>query len=531
MSARNGATYKEGLKDSREVWLGDQRIDVTEHPAFKGSIDGMAAYFDYQHKYADDCLMTDSETGEQHNVSLLRPHNAEDIALRHRAFDRLARYSNGMLGRTPDYVNVVLAGHASRKDIFDRSGDPVYFERLEAYWKHVQKHDLALTHTIVHAAIDKSVGELQGINEELTLRVVERTDEGLIVRGAKMLATLGPIADELYVYPAVPIQKGYEEYALSFAIPVATQGVVSVCRDHYGVDQEVVDKPFSSRFDEQDAVIIFDDVLVPWDRVFIDGQLDVYNALNGGTATGNTQQQTAIRASVKLEFAYDLCTQMAKVTGTDSKPETATDARRNLLLPAHRPLGDPFRRSQRLRLGRRSLLLPRRHLRAAHDDAAMDGSRERHHQVHGLAQSARHPHRRAFDEPRLGPLLRKYLPGAGGVSPEERAKIFRTAWDFAGSALGSRNELYERFYLGSIGRARALDHKKAQAKGVGGAFDAMFAELGIYPVLTEAERSESGRRHPSRPRLEGPLHGNRNSAGGQACCSTRWGSPSRTWIR
>lgn len=145
MSARTGEQYLAGLKDSREVWLGDQRIDVTEHPAFAGSINGMAAYFDYQHKYADDCLMNDEQTGEQHNVSLLRPKNAEDIARRHRAFDRLARYSNGMLGRTPDYVNVVLAGHASRPDIFAKSGDPVYYERLENYWRHVQENDLALT--------------------------------------------------------------------------------------------------------------------------------------------------------------------------------------------------------------------------------------------------------------------------------------------------------------------------------------------------------------------------------------------------
>nr|WP_218062989.1 4-hydroxyphenylacetate 3-hydroxylase N-terminal domain-containing protein [Arthrobacter sp. SDTb3-6] len=487
VSARTGAQYKAGLKDSREVWLGNERIDVTEHPTFAGSIEGMAAYFDYQHKYAADCLMTDPETGEEHNVALLRPRNAADIFRRHRAFDRLARYSNGMLGRTPDYVNVVLAGHASRKDIFDRAGDPVYFERLEAYWRHVQKNDLALTHTIVHAAIDKSVGELQGINEELTLRVVDRTEEGLIVRGAKMLATLGPIADELYVYPAVPIQKGYEEYALSFAIPVATAGVVSVCRDHYGVDQEVVDKPFSARFDEQDAVIIFDDVLVPWDRVFIDGQLDVYNALNGGTATGNTQQQTAIRASVKLEFAYDLCTQMAKVTGTDSKPDTAS------------MLGEIY---SYLRIARS--VIHSAEVNASdwgggaffcHDDISalrtvMPLWMSRVNDIiktmgsHNLLAT---PTAAAFEDPRLGPLLRKYLPGAGGISPEERAKIFRTAWDFAGSALGSRIELYERFYLGSVGRARALDHKKAQAKGESGAFEAMFAELGIVPVVTEPE--------------------------------------------
>ena len=484
MTARTGTDYRQGLNDDREVWLGDRRINVLEHPAFRGSVEGMAAYFDYQHKYADDCLMRDSETGEQHNVSLLRPRNAEDIQRRHRAFDRLARYSNGMLGRTPDYVNVVLAGHASRQDIYDRSGDPVYFQRLEAYWRHVQKHDLALTHTIVHAAIDKSVGELQGINEELTLRVVDRTEEGLIVRGAKMLATLGPIADELYVYPATPIQKGFEEYALSFAIPVASPGVVAVCRDHYGLDQEVVDRPFSSRFDEQDAVIIFDDVLVPWERVFIDGNLDVYNAVNAGTATGNTQQQTAIRAAVKLEFAYDLCVQMAKVTATDTKPDTAA------------LLGEIY---SYLRIARG--VIHSAEMNASdwgngaffcHDDISslrtvMPIWMARVNDIiksmgsHNLLAT---PTAAAFTDPRLGPLLHKYLPGANGIPAEERARIFRTAWDFAGSALGSRIELYERFYLGSVARGRALDHRKAQAKGETGAYAAMFAEAGIAPVPT-----------------------------------------------
>ncbi|MCC3268755.1 aromatic ring hydroxylase [Arthrobacter gengyunqii] len=482
MTARTGAEYKAGLADNREVWLGDQRINVLEHPAFKGSIEGMAGYFDYQNKYAADCLMTDPETGSAMNVSLSLPKSAEDIARRHRAFDRLARYSNGMLGRTPDYVNVVLAGHVSRKDIFDKSGDPVFHERIAAYHREVIEKDLALTHTIVHAAIDKSVGELQGMNEELTLRVVDRTEEGLIVRGAKMLATLGPIADELYVYPAVPIQPGYEEYALSFAIPVATPGVVSVCRDHYGVDAEIVDKPFSSRFDEQDAVIIFDDVLIPWERVFIDGNLSVYNALNAGTATGNTQQQTAIRACVKLEFAYDLCVQMAKATATDTKPETASI------------LGEIY---SYLRIAR--AVVHSAEVNASdwgngaffcHDDISslrtmMPLWMARVNDIiksmgsHNLLAT---PTAAAFQDTRLGPLLEKYLPGANGIPAQERARIFRTAWDFAGSALGSRNELYERFYLGSVGRARGLDHRKAQAKGETGAYRALFEEAGIDPV-------------------------------------------------
>lgn len=478
MTARTGEQYKAGLADGREVWLGDERVDVATHPVFAGSVNGMASYFDYQHKFADDCLMEGPDGEGTMNVAHLLSRSREDIERRHRAFDRLARFSRGMLGRTPDYINVVLAGHVNRHDIFAK-GDPIYHERIAAYRREVIEKDLALTHTIAHAAIDKSVGEFEGINEDLTLRVVERTDEGLVVRGAKMLATLGPISDELYVYPATPIRPGNEEYALSFAIPVATPGVVMICRDHYGVDQPAEDRPFSSRFDEQDAVVIFDDVLVPHNRVFIDGNLDVYNSLNGGTATGNTQQQTAIRACVKMEFAYDLCVQMAKVTGADSKPDVAA------------LLGELYT----------YLRITRQVIQAAEDNSFDwgGGAWLCHDDIsairtimptwmvritdiiktlgsHNLLAT---PTQDAFDDERLGPLAERYLPGANGYTARDRALIFRTAWDFAGSALGSRNELYERFYLGSLARGRGLDHRKAQAKGETGAVRSMLELAGV----------------------------------------------------
>jgi aromatic ring hydroxylase len=486
MTARTGAQYKAGLDDGREVWLGDEQVDITTHPAMARSVEGMAGYFDYQHAHADEVLMP-APHGGQMNVSHLLPRSAQDIDRRHAAFDRLARYSVGMLGRTPDYVNVVLAGHVARRDIFEQYGDPVFHDRLAAYQREVIDGDLALTHTIVHAAIDKSVGEFEGVNEDLTLRVVDRTEAGVVVRGAKMLATLGPIADELYVYPATPIRPGHEEYAISFAIPVNTPGVVSVCRDPYAVDMDVVDRPFSARFDEQDAVVIFEDVLVPWHRVFIDGNLDVYNRINAGTATGNTQQQTAIRACVKLEFAYDLCVQMAKATGTDTKPDTAA------------MLGEIY---SYLRIAR--AVVHSAEVNSSdwgggawfcHDDISslrtmMPLWMARVNDIiktlgsHNLLAT---PTAAAFDHPRLGPLVERYLPGAQGITARERARIFRTAWDFAGSALGSRNELYERFYLGSVGRARGLDHRKAQGRGETGAYRALFEEAGI-PAADQVTR-------------------------------------------
>jgi 4-hydroxyphenylacetate 3-monooxygenase/anthranilate 3-monooxygenase (FAD)/4-hydroxyphenylacetate 3-monooxygenase len=77
----------------------------------------------------------------------------------------------------------------------------------------------------------------------------------------------------------------------------------------------------------------------------------------------------------------------------------------------------------------------------------------------------------AFDNPELSGVLEKYLPGANGVSAKERAQAFRTAWDFVGSALGSRTELYERFYLGSPAKNFTREHMQTLAEGGFGRFD------------------------------------------------------------
>jgi aromatic ring hydroxylase len=467
MTARTGQQYLAGLDDDREVWLGSQRVRVTQHPTLQGSLRGMAGYFDWQHRYAADCLVEDPVTGQPMSGSLIVPRNAEDLARRHRTFERLARYSYGMLGRTPDYCNTTLSGQVARPDVW-ASGGLRYHENLRRFHREVIEGDLALTHTIIHAAIDRSIPELAGMNADLTLRVVGRHSDRIVVRGGKVLATLGPFADEIFVYPAQPIPKGGEAHALVFAIPVRTKGVIQICRDHCGVDASVRDRPFSSRFDEQDSFVIFNDVEIPSERVFVDGNLEVYNAIPPAVFPGNVLQQSAIRAMVKLEFAYDLCVQLARVQNTENRPDVA------------QLLGEIYG----------FLVMTRSAIIAAearahdwgsgayfpHRDIAivrtfMPAWMARVNEIietlgaHNLLCT---PSLDAFADAGLGPLLQRYLPGANGIPAEERARIFRTAWDFAGSALGGRVELYERFYLSSRQRNLALDHLVAQATGTWG---------------------------------------------------------------
>lgn len=483
MTARTGREYAEGLKDDRTIWIGNEMVSVTEDPRLRGSVEGMAGYFDWQHKYADECLVDDPERpGEKMSASLIVPRKHEDLMIRHRGLERLARYSNGLLGRTPDYVNVVLAGHVARKDIWMRGDhDPIFHDRLVRFYREVVEGDLAMTHTIIHAAVDKSIGELEGMNKDLTLRVVDRTETGVIVRGGKVLGTLAPFADEIYVYPSAPIAPGCEEHALCFSIPLCTKGLIVVCRDHYGLQMDLADAPFSARFDEQDAYVIFDDVEVPYDRLFVDGNLDVYNAISAAVSPGNTLQQTAIRAMVKLEFAYDLCVEIAKVTNSQKKPEVAAllgeiytyfSVTRSVIAAAEAKAhvwgtsGAFFCDGDIASL---RCLMPGWMVRVNEIIKTL-GS-------HNLLAT---PSLAAFDNPAIGPLLEKYLPGSNGMEARDRARIMRTAWDFAGSALGSRLELYEMFYLGSANRGKMVDHMIAQSNGQGGLVRGFLKESGAW---------------------------------------------------
>jgi aromatic ring hydroxylase len=448
---RNGAQYVKGLKDNRNVWLDGRAVDVTTDPVLSGSVRGMAGYFDWQTRYADDCVVENSAVGEATNASLLIPRSANDLALRSRAFDRLARYSYGMLGRTPDYVNVTLSGFAARRDGFDVDGSTTFGDRVVAFHKDVATRDLSLTHAIVNPNIDKTQNDVSGVNGRLAVHVVRRTRDSVIVRGSKMLATLGPFADEMFVYPSAPLPADAPpEYAIAFSIPMDTKGLIVLCRDHAGVNAPVRDRPFSSRFDEQDSVVLFDDVEIPLERLFIDGSVKAYNATPKNGWMSNILQQTCIRAAVKLEFAYDLCLEMARICNSDKRPEvqimlgelrTFANLTRAAITAAEQGAHDH---------GNGAFFLHQAPVRAIKN--LMPAWMVRANEIivsigsHNLLCT---PTQADFANPDMAPLLETLLVGANDYDARYRAQIFRTAWDFAGSALGARVELYERYYLTS----------------------------------------------------------------------------------
>ena len=464
MGARSGEAFLKGLRArKREAWLGDERVeDVTEHPALAGAAATLASVFDRQLEFPDDCLMPDPETGEPINVSHLIPHSKEDLQRRHRGLVRMAEVTVGLMGRTPDYMNVTFAGFAGERRAWlgpeGRNEEGV--ENLAAFQKQLAREDICLTHTIVHPTVDR-VADQSFADNPVPLHKVADTEYGIVVRGARILATLAPFADEIAVYPGHPLAPdATPEYALSFSIPIDTPGLTFLCRDSAstpGVD--LFDRPLSPRFDEQDAFVIFDDVEVPRHRVFINGDLDIYNSVMGPTAWWpNIMQQTTIRALTKLEFAYGLATRMAEAVN-DASPGTLemlgelhsyVEVTRSALLLAEEHAYD---RGEGAWFPDARPLHPMRSLLAVwfprvNDILITIGS-------HNLLAT---PSRAMLDDAHLRPLIDEFVHGAGDVDAESRAAVFRLAWDFVGSGLGGRNDLYERNYLASARTSRTLAH-------------------------------------------------------------------------
>jgi len=450
MPARTGAQFLKGITGEREVWVGGERVaNVVEHPAFTGAAHALAEVFDLQHKEADACLMPDPETGEAINVSHMIPKSREDLQKRHKGLRKTAEYSVGLMGRTPDYMNVTYAGFAGRAEEWAIEGNEEGAENLVNYQKFLRRNDISLTHTIIQPTIDKAQGDAPTAGNQVALHKVGETEHGIIVSGARILATLAPFADELAVYPAAPLPPGADDYALAFCIPMSTPGLKFICRDAISTNDNKFDHPISSRFDEQDAFVIFDNVEVPRDRIHVNCNLAVYNSVMTRSWWPNIMQQTSIRAHTKLEFAWGLASRMVDTINAGQPPamqmlgelwgygeltRSAVEAAEagsfdygnGTWLPDHRPFS-----------ALRSIM-PTWMVRA-NEIIRQLGS----HNVFAA------PTRAQLDDPGLRPLIDKYMCGAGNMSAEERSRIFRLAWDFAGTALASRNEQYERFYLGS----------------------------------------------------------------------------------
>jgi 4-hydroxyphenylacetate 3-monooxygenase oxygenase component len=463
VAARTGEQFLDGLRgDAREIWLDGEKIThPLEHPQLEAAARSMARIFDLQHEHADEMLAPSPDDGRLVNVTHLIPRSKEDLVRRRRAIELTASASAGMMGRTPDYLNVTFACFAGRSDVWSRRGNEQGAANLVAYQKAMRDRDLSTTHSIMNPQVDRSKPEAEQAMGEVSLHKVGETEKSIVVRGARMLATLAPFADELTIYPGSDIRPQDGNYALSFAIPMGTPGLKFICRDTYSKQRSAYDYPLSSRFDEMDAVAIFDDVEVPHDRVFLLGDTEGYSEVITDTGwRGHIMHQAFTRAYVKLSFAFGLGHMMANMTGVvrfDHIQEklgqiwNMVELTRSALVASEAgsfmdeggvwyPDDRPFLALR----GEMPKWVP-------YVNELL--------QLIGGGGFMATPSRKDLDGP-MRELIDKYYQSAGAEA-ERRIALFRLAWDYIGSDLGGRGELYERFYLSDSYRMTALAYKIA----------------------------------------------------------------------
>jgi len=318
---RTGSQYLEGLRDDREVWLQGERVkDITKHPGLCRSAKTLASFMDKQSDPEYQDIVTYKEDGKRIATSFLVPKSKEDVVKRGEAFYEWAKWSNGMFGRTPDYKNASITAFYAGMELL-QDINPEYADNMRNYYHYASSNDTVLTHTLLNPAVSHEQSKAGISNQDVALRAVKENDAGIFVTGARLLATLGPQADEVEVFPTTLLNRpkdGDFDFALAFTIPISTPGLRMICRDSYDHGKSHYDAPLSSRYEEMDAVVIFNNVFVPWERVFIYRDPDLCNrAFAQNHAVTQMMHQVICGKLAKAEFVVGLLCAMAKASGKD----------------------------------------------------------------------------------------------------------------------------------------------------------------------------------------------------------------------
>jgi len=436
MGARSGSNYLSALKRQKaEVWLGGERVaEVTSHPALRECARSIASLYDMQMERVEQMTYR-TDDGGRSGLSFIQPKSIEELRKRSRMMAAWANFSGGMMLQTPDTVNVAIAAMASAREFFAAS-DPRYGDNIATYYLEARKHDWCATHTLI------------GPDAHF-----EKTADGVIVSGPGAMTALAPFAEELVVFPSVR-ERG--AIALAFAIPCQTKGLKFLCRDRFDSDRSAFDAPLSSRFDVMDCSVVFENVLVPWSRVFLSGDAPRCEALLDETgARANMMHQAAVHNLAKVELFLGIAVRIGEsnigylpglrqsTLGFASKvaqPSGATE------------LGQSF--LDRLTEAIIGMGTIRRSLREAEDLAALD--------QFGVLKPGRIPlesARNLFAKlyPRIVELV-QLLSGPNLIATareediayahtRERTKLFRLACDATTSAFAGRHLLHERSLL------------------------------------------------------------------------------------
>ncbi len=452
MGIRSGRQFLDSLRDDRQIWLDGERVrEVVSHPRLAGAARTIAELYDLQHRpELKEQLTYRLPTGaERFGLAFIEPAGESDLVRRRVMVKAWMDWCGGMMGRSPDFMNIHVTGFGSAHEYFARGGGR-FGTSIRRYYEFLREHDLCLTHTLLSPTVDKS-RPVQNQPPGVAAAIVMETDAGIVIKGARSVATLAPFANEIAVFPSTYLQNSEEArpYAFAFCIPMAAPGLRLICRRSLTeTSGRAGDHPFSSRMDEMDCVAIFDNVVVPWERVFIVRDVTLANGLFVETGCMNQiMHQFAVKNLAKAEFmlgvALNMCDAvnsgraenvqnlLAEMINTVELLRAAiraseadhTPGPNSTVLPNAQPLWTV------------RLLFPHLYPRLVEIVQILGSSN-----LVMMPALAELSGERAED-------VALYCQGVG-VTPEQRIRLFRLAWDVSCSSFGGRQALYERFFSG-----------------------------------------------------------------------------------
>lgn len=463
-----GEQYIASLRDGREIWLQGKRVeDVTTHPAFRNPIRMIARLYDSMHSgdLVDEVTApTDTGNGGFTMPFFKTPKSSADILRERDAIAAWARLTYGWMGRSPDYKASFLGTLHVNKELY-----APFQDNAERWYRESQEKVLYWNHAIINPPVDRQLPPDEV--GDVYMKVERETDAGLIVSGAKVVATGSAITNYNFIaHYGLPIKK--REFALICTVPMGAPGVKLICRASYSQNAALhgspFDYPLSARFDENDTIFIFDKVLVPWENIFMYGDVDKVNAFF--PRSGFLQRFTfhgCVRLAVKLDFITGLLLKALDATGAGGFRGVQTRVGevigwRNLFWA----LSEAMARDPEPWVG--DSVIPKLEYGLTYRMFMIQGyPRVKEIIEQDVASGLIYlPSGAAdFKSPEVRPYLDKYVRGSDGMTAVERVKIMKALWDSIGTEFGGRHELYERNYAGNHEGVKAEVLFAAQNRG------------------------------------------------------------------
>jgi 4-hydroxyphenylacetate 3-monooxygenase len=445
-----GQEYLASLRDGREVYIYGERVaDVTRHPAFRTSARSIARLYDALHEPAAEGVLrvpTDTGNGGFTHPFFRSAHTAQDLVTARDAIAGWQRLVYGWMGRTPDYKASFLGTLGANAEFYNPFKDNAL-----RWYKQAQERVLYFNHAIVHPPVDRHLPADQV--SDVCVHVEKETDSGLVVSGAKVVATGSALTNANFVaHHGLPIQD--KRFGVVFTVPMGTPGMKLLCRTSYEYQAAATGSPFdyplSSRFDENDAIMVFDRVKVPWENVFI-YDAEAANAFTNDS--GFTERFTfhgCTRLAVKLDFIAGCLLKAVETTGTAGFRGVQAQVGEVLnwrdvfwglsdaMAKSPTPwVGDTVQPNLNFGMAYRTLM-----------GVAYPRVKEIIQQTLGSGLIYLNSHAKDWKSPEIRPYLDRYVRGSGGVQAIDRVKLLKLLWDAVGTEFGGRHELYERHYAG-----------------------------------------------------------------------------------